>query len=218
MEDASTVLNTEIPSVKAEELLPLDQPSTQPPESLPQPTNDKSPNIPEPGKITPDIKQEPPAQPNNSVTDAPGADPQLSGDSGGMNLDSMFPAGSGEGNLDMAMEFTSDEAGDQNFLAGNSLFGMGDNQNKNQDSMSSLLPGLENYANASGELNMNPQIGNDSAQISPVRKDSVSNVPPGESNFDDLFMDAGNFGGGGEDLLNEDALVEIGDLDDSWLD
>lgn len=205
------------PSVKMEQTLSQDQLSTQPSEH-PQPPNDKTTDIPDPPKKTP--KPEPSAPDNNGTTSAPGTDPQLPGDPASMDLDSMFPSGPGEGggggNPGLAMEFPSDEAGDQNFLAG---FSVGDNQNKPQDSMSSLLPGLENYANASGELNLNPQAGNNSAQVSPTRKDPVNNVPPGESNFDDLFMDAGNFGGNsGEDLLNDEALVEIGDLDDSWFD
>ncbi|KAK2755113.1 hypothetical protein FQN54_006642 [Arachnomyces sp. PD_36] len=209
-----------------------DQPPAQQPQPHPQPPNENPPETSDSTKPIPDIKPEPSTQPNDPITATSTTNPPFPGDATTMDFDSMFPPGSGDAtNLDMTMDFPSDEAGDQNFLAANNLFGTSDttnnqnNQPKPQDTMNSLLPGLENYANAAGELTMNPTMGNDSsAQISPTRKDSMSNIPPGESNFDDLFMDAGSFAGGaggggaGEDLLNDDALVEIGDLDDSWLD
>lgn len=218
MKDTPTAANGEDPTKKAEEPSPNDQLFAEPSGFHPLPPDDKAPDIPGPAKKAPSDKQEPPVPTTDDATGAPSTDPPPPGDSTGMNFDSMFPADSGQdGNIDLTMEFPSDEAGDQNFLAG---FSVGDGQNKsNQDSMGSLLPGLENYANASGELNMNPPATTDPAQVSPTRQDSLNNAPPGESSFDDLFMDAGNFGGSGgdDDLLNGDSL-QIGDLDASWLD
>ncbi|KAK2745249.1 hypothetical protein FQN57_003944 [Myotisia sp. PD_48] len=113
--------------------------------------------------------------------------------------------------------------------------------------ISSLLPGLETYANAATDVNildMLPpgtipsaeasklaQAGSSMANLSqnthtnpsilPTTMmdegridESMDDVPLMESNFDNLFVGAGDFGDDADDLMNNG---EIGDLDDSWL-
>ncbi|KAL2005496.1 hypothetical protein VTN00DRAFT_2707 [Thermoascus crustaceus] len=114
-------------------------------------------------------------------------------------------------------------------------------------SISSLLPGLESYAaNAVGDdFNVElQQVGNDTSQQqqqpqqhqaqqqqqqqgqqreqqqqSEAQKDKGPEevIAPGESSFDDLFMEGDNFGGEGDDsMLGGDGLMDIGELDDAW--
>lgn len=114
-------------------------------------------------------------------------------------------------------------------------------------SISSLLPGLESYAaNAAGDdFNVElQQVGNDTSQQqqqpqqlqaqqqqqqqgqqqeqqqqSEAQKDKGQEevIAPGESSFDDLFMEGDNFGGEGDDsMLGGDGLMDIGDIDDAW--
>lgn len=56
----------------------------------------------------------------------------------------------------------------------------------------------------------NEQFGNNAEDI----------MGPGESSFDDLFMESENMGGneqGDQDLLGGDGLMQLNELDDSWL-
>ena len=78
------------------------------------------------------------------------------------------------------------------------------------------LQGLESYANALAE---DPSTSNEQASSGPASAKHeerspempMEDIPPTESNFDNMFVGA-DFGEG-EDLLNN---VEIGELDDSW--
>ena len=83
---------------------------------------------------------------------------------------------------------------------------------------SSLLPGLESYANARAEEPSAPNeqaTNNNGADEAKNEgrpaKMQMEDIPPAESNFDNMFVSA-DFGDG-EELLNN---VEIGDLDESW--
>ncbi|EFR00336.1 hypothetical protein MGYG_03338 [Nannizzia gypsea CBS 118893] len=104
-------------------------------------------------------------------------------------------------------------------------------------SIGSLLPGLETYANAGDEAIMDllPSTGQPNGQVNgqtsvpqtsqsnvqnqnnttaenPRRDVVMDDVP--ESNFDDLFVGSGDFGGDADDLMMNTA--ETTDLDDSW--
>ncbi|EGE04781.1 hypothetical protein TEQG_03954 [Trichophyton equinum CBS 127.97] len=104
-------------------------------------------------------------------------------------------------------------------------------------SIGSLLPGLETYANAGDEaiLDLLPPTGQPNGQANgqsatqqnnqnnaenrnntttenPRRDVVMDDVP--ESNFDDLFVGSGDFGGDADDLMMNTA--ETTELDDSW--
>lgn len=105
-------------------------------------------------------------------------------------------------------------------------------------SIGSLLPGLETYANAGDEpiMDLLPSTGQSNGQVNAPsgsqqnsqsnarnqnntttenpRRDVVMDDVP-ESNFDDLFVGSGDFGGDAEDLMMNTA--ETTELDDSWL-
>lgn len=143
--------------------------------------------------------------------------PQLDGAGDEMNFDQMLATtGQAPNDFDLNFNFSNDEIGNQNFLA--AAFGT-TNANAGSDataldtgaaSISSLLPGLESYAtnNDGGDsFNFNlPKLGDSS-------KDDLT--APGESSFDDLFLEKDNVDGD-ENLLGGD-MMDLGELDDSWL-
>ncbi|KAL1969293.1 hypothetical protein VTN77DRAFT_9485 [Rasamsonia byssochlamydoides] len=157
-----------------------------------------------------------------------------------MNFDSMIPVtGDGANDFDLHLNFANDEIGNQNSLAGTNFMDSGAGgtmnaggtsneqpQNQQQSSISSLLPGLESYAanNAGDDFNIELQKFNNEMgqhqqssgqQNTAQAQDNV--MAPGESSFDDLFMEKDNNGGEGEgNLMGGDGLMDIGELDDSW--
>lgn len=148
-----------------------------------------------------------------------------------MNFDSMLAAtGEATNAFDLNFNFTNDEIGDQNFLAGtdfgntNSGIAGETNNDHGTSSISSLLPGLESYAtdnNAGDNFNFDlPKLGDQPLNSLNVSGFDGSNdqddlMGPGESSFDDLFMEKDNLEG--EDSLLGGNLMDIGELDDSWL-
>lgn len=165
------------------------------------------------------------------------AHPSTSGEE--LNFDSVLPVtGDGANDFDIHLNFANDEIGNQNFLAGTNFMDSNagnvnaggtnnneqarDQQQQQQSSINSLLPGLESYAanNAGDDFNIELQKFNEemNRQSNGQRNAGQDEVmAPGESSFDDLFMEKDNSGGDGdENMLGGDGLVNIGDLDDSW--
>jgi hypothetical protein len=137
-----------------------------------------------------------------------------------MNFDQMLATtGQAPNDFDLNFNFTNDEIGDQNFLAGadfgntNTTMG-GDTHNDNgANAISSLLPGLESYAsnNAGDSFSFDlPKLG-DHGNGS---HDDL--MAPGESSFDDLFLEKNDLEGD-DSLLAGGDLMDLGELDDSWL-
>ena len=85
-------------------------------------------------------------------------------------------------------------------------------------SLDSLLPGLETYANQTGDdlgMNFDSNTGMDGTGGAST---NIFDLPDlGDSTFDDLLMDdslGGGMGsGGGDDMLNDDSMMNMGDLD-----
>lgn len=135
-----------------------------------------------------------------------------------MNFDQMLgTTGQAPNDFDLNFNFTNDEIGDQNFLAGadfgnaNATMGGDTNNDNGANAISSLLPGLESYAsnNAGDSFNFDlPKLGGNGAH------DDL--MAPGESSFDDLFLEKNDLEGD-NNLLAGDELMSLGELDDSWL-
>jgi len=144
---------------------------------------------------------------------------------GELNFDSILPAtGGGVNDYEINLDFGNDDLGNQNFLSSTNFLdpgagstnaeGAAANQNKDQNgSIHPLLPGLESYASAGDDFNLELQKANDEA---PQRSETLRHsnqediMGPGESNFNDLFMEAENFG---EEELGDGGLMGMGDLD-----
>ncbi|EED14843.1 conserved hypothetical protein [Talaromyces stipitatus ATCC 10500] len=138
-----------------------------------------------------------------------------------MNFDQMLATtGQPPNDFDLNFNFANDAIGDQNFLAGadfgnaNTTMSGETNNDNGANAISSLLPGLESYDtdnNAGDNFNFDlPKLGDN--QGNGVQDDLMA---PGESSFDDLFMEKDNLEGD-ENLLAGN-LMDLGELDDSWL-
>jgi len=156
-------------------------------------------------------------------------------------------ASGGTNAFDLNLDFSNGEIGNQNFLSGSNFGNSASNaQGKDQGgSISSLLPELESYAaNAGDDFNVElQQVGNDTSQQQqqpqPQQAQQQQNqqqqqqqqqqpeaqkdkgqeevMAPGESSFDDLFMENDNVGGeGNENMMGGDGMMDIGELDDAW--
>ena len=103
------------------------------------------------------------------------------------------------------------------------------NMTNDPTSFNSLLPGLESYANEAGDdfggLDLT-QSGPDTDGNMTGKDHNFEGMPQmqGSNAFDELIGDGtlgeglGNLEGDGmDDLFNDDALMELGDLDDTWL-
>ncbi|OJJ49825.1 hypothetical protein ASPZODRAFT_128356 [Penicilliopsis zonata CBS 506.65] len=146
-----------------------------------------------------------------------------------ISFDSMLADTTGEPNeFDLHLDFGNDEVGNQNFLAGSS-FNMGAGT---QD-----VTGMEESTNDAGDINDNnrQQGGEDHLMMhtldgGPMNLDlpvsqgegqgsSEDGIAPGESSFEDLFLEADGFGDDGlgeHGLLEGDGMMNVNELDDNW--
>ncbi|EAW07643.1 uncharacterized protein ACLA_023570 [Aspergillus clavatus NRRL 1] len=148
-----------------------------------------------------------------------------------INFDSVLPdTGGGPNEFDLHLDFGDDDIGNQNFLSGSGLgsAGMGGEPSADQ-------PGaLDSAFPEAGDDGGNIPSGGDAFDLEFQKADTFPGqgqpadgqtgnnaddvIGPGESSFDDLFMENENFGGdglGGQNLLG-DELMNINELDDSW--
>ncbi len=141
-----------------------------------------------------------------------------------INFDSLLN-NQGPNEFDLNLDFGEDgNAGNESFF--NATFG-------NQDAGSGLDAGNTQMSNTeSGQDNNALQTGGDAFDL---ELEKFSGQPgdasgqfdgntedimgPGESSFDDLFMESENLGGNGnenQDMLPGDGLMQLDELDDSW--
>ncbi|KAL2841567.1 hypothetical protein BJY01DRAFT_8315 [Aspergillus pseudoustus] len=130
-----------------------------------------------------------------------------------INFDSLLN-NQGQNEFDLTLDFGDDNnAGNESFF--NANFGdpdAGDTQ------LSSVEPARENALPTGGDafdLELQKFSGDPNEQFGTSTEDLMA---PGESSFDDLFMESENLGGnenGDEDLLGGD-LMQLNELDDSW--
>lgn len=134
-----------------------------------------------------------------------------------INFDSVLND-TGANEFDLHLDFGDDDIGNQNFLSGTNMVDSG------LGSGAENAPGVENNA-------ANTSIGGDAFDIELQKANaSDSGIPgqtdnqgannqedmmgPGQSSFDDLFMDHDSMGD--PNFLEGDGLMNINELDDSW--
>jgi hypothetical protein len=96
-------------------------------------------------------------------------------------------------------------------------------QANNSGSLDSLLPGLANYANQTGDdimMNFNSSnAGGTGMDGAAGAQSNMFDLPDlGDSTFDDLLNDdsfGGGMGGAGDDMLDDDSMMNLGEFDDS---
>lgn len=194
-----------------------------PPLSQPQPVAES----PSPEKV--DLKKEEPtvAEPQVTPTTVPEPQPKevkvkeeneqgASAPAQEINFESVLNDTGGASTFDLDLDFGNDDTGNQAFLSG-TTFGSTEKPNA---SMPPDIP-MENtiptpagggafdmeLERTDGDTNMFPEQGTGTDDM----------MGPGESSFDDLFMETENFGEGGDlNHLEGDSLMNISELDDNW--
>ncbi|RAL07657.1 uncharacterized protein BO97DRAFT_244976 [Aspergillus homomorphus CBS 101889] len=152
-----------------------------------------------------------------------------------LNFDSMLNDNPGPNDFDLNLDFGDDEVGNDDFLAGSHLV-PASSGNEGNDQSGNATTGLAGTDNLTGTM----PTGGDAfdlelqkAEAFSTQVDTLTGPPldgqggggledvmaPGESSFDDLFMENDTFGGDGAGdagLIDGDELVDINELDDSW--
>ncbi|KAL4964548.1 uncharacterized protein BDV14DRAFT_75881 [Aspergillus stella-maris] len=158
------------------------------------------------------------------VNIAPTQDAQATGEQEEINFDSLLN-NQGSNEFDLNLDFGDDNnAGNENFF--NANFGdpsAGSGLDTGNFQMAGTESGQDSNALPTGgdafdlELQkFSTQPGDPNDQFGDNTEDIMG---PGESSFDDLFMESENIGGndnGDQDLLAGDGLMQLNELDDSW--
>ncbi|KAJ5291555.1 hypothetical protein N7478_000806 [Penicillium angulare] len=137
----------------------------------------------------------------------------------GLNFDSVLnEGGGGSGSFHLSLDF-DDDMGNQAFLSGSAFGSTGPNDQKTGTSQP---PENSMTAPAGGgafDMELQKSEGDPTGNIFPDQGTGMDDLMgPGESSFDDLFMETENMGGDGTDLnqLEGDSLMNLNELDDNW--
>ncbi len=156
-----------------------------------------------------------------------------------INFESMFDDAVGNGNndeIDFGLDFSNDAGNaqalldDDPFSTGVSIGDVPAVAAATTEDIDSLLPGLESFANATGDfsmIDMPPASATVEAAVTTApdtrpattTADVPTDLLPPESNFDDMFFDSADFtmgDGNGGGSGGDDVFGEIGDFDESW--
>lgn len=196
---------TEQPEVaKVEEAVPVTQES--------QPMKEEPENNDEPATAAPDQSPNKPEE---------------------ISFHSMLNDNSAPNEFDLNLDFGDDDLGNENFLSGSNFANAVDSTNGHTNehdpsgNTAMELQGTGANGPASGdafdlELQKTETPGVENSNQQPdaqIGNNTEDIMGPGESSFDDLFMENENFGGeAGEDpnLLEGDGLMNITEIDDNW--
>lgn len=144
-------------------------------------------------------------------------DQAFSGATEGMQFNTVLDEGGAPTSFDLNYDFGNDDMGNQAFLSG-TAFGT---TTTGADKSGTSLPPTDNatMAPAGGgafDLELGKTLDTNSFPDQGTGMEDM--MAPGESSFDDLFMENENLGEPGGDLhqLEGDSLMEINELDDSW--
>ncbi|KAJ5082561.1 hypothetical protein N7532_011604 [Penicillium argentinense] len=137
----------------------------------------------------------------------------------GLNFDSVLNDTGGSNSFDLNLDFGNDDMGNQAFLSGTTF---GNTPATGADKPNASLPADNTNTvpapAGGGAFDMELQKTDGDANMFPEQGTGTDDIMPGESSFDDLFMETENFGEGTGDLnqLEGDSLMNISELDDNW--
>ncbi|KAL4934701.1 uncharacterized protein BDV17DRAFT_249979 [Aspergillus undulatus] len=155
---------------------------------------------------------------------APAQDAQNSGNPEEINFDSLLN-NQGPNEFDLNFDFGNDgNAGNDNFFNANfgePSAGSGPEPGNTQMSTAESSHGTSALPAGGDAFDLELQIFSDQPgdQNEPFGGSTEDIMGPGESSFDDLFMENENTGraeNGDADLLGGDGLMQLNELDDSW--
>lgn len=134
----------------------------------------------------------------------------------GVQFDTVLDDGGAPNSFDLNYDFGNDDMGNQAFLSGTAF---GSTSTGPDKSGTSLLPTDNGTTAPAGGGTFDLELGKtldagDSFDPGTGMEDMMG---PGESSFDDLFMESENLGETGDlNQLEGGSLMEINELDDSW--
>ncbi|KAJ5166907.1 uncharacterized protein N7482_005688 [Penicillium canariense] len=145
-----------------------------------------------------------------------GTDQALPGATEGVNFDSVLDEGGAANSFDLNLDFGNDDMGNQAFLSGTAF---GNNATSGTDKAGPSLPTDNPTAASAGGDTFDMELGRpDDNEPFPDQGNGMEDIMgPGESSFDDLFMENENLDDTGDlSRLEGDSLMNINELDDSW--
>jgi hypothetical protein len=168
--------------------------------------------IPPPQPSEPSVKTE-----EKETAGVAPIDQKFPGGTESIQFDTVLDEGGAPNSFDLNYDFGNDDMGNQAFLSG-TAFG---STTTGPDKPGVSLPPTDNAtAIPAGGGAFDMELGKtDGANPFPDTGTGMEDMmAPGESSFDDLFMENENFGEAAGDLhqLEGDSLMEINELDDSW--
>ncbi|KAJ5664100.1 hypothetical protein N7507_004831 [Penicillium longicatenatum] len=139
------------------------------------------------------------------------------GDADGINFDSVLNENGGSNSFQLSLDFGDDDMGNQAFLSG-TAFGTsapGETPGTSQpENSAAMAPG------GGVAFDMEIQKSEGEPQTFPDQGNTMDDLMgPGESSFDDLFMETENMGDDGTGDLNQlegDSLMNLNELEDNW--
>ncbi|KAJ5806500.1 uncharacterized protein N7503_004102 [Penicillium pulvis] len=138
------------------------------------------------------------------------------GDADGINFDSVLNENGGSSSFQLSLDFGDDDMGNQAFLSG-TAFGTsapGETPGTSQPENSAAMAPA-----GGGAFDMELQKSEGEPQTFPDQGNAMDDLMgPGESSFDDLFMETENIDDGTGDLnqLEGDSLMNLNELEDNW--
>lgn len=136
-----------------------------------------------------------------------------------LNFDSVLNTTGGSNSFDLHLDFGNDDMGDQAFLSGtafgNTVSAGNDNPSTSQPTGSDTTPAPA----GGGAFDLELQKAGGENPFPGQEGGTEDIMGPGESSFDDLFMETENMGDNGTGDLNQlegDTLMNLNELDDNW--
>ncbi|KAJ5682355.1 hypothetical protein N7462_005520 [Penicillium macrosclerotiorum] len=145
------------------------------------------------------------------------ADAAFPGTTEGLNFDSVLQEGGAPNSFDLNLDFGNDDIGNQAFLSGSAFGSTAPGGDSKMDASLSNEPATTAPAGG-GAFDLELQKADDSNPFPDQGTGMEDIMAPGESSFDDLFMETENLGDNAGDLnqLEGDSLMNISELDDNW--
>ncbi|KAJ5161498.1 hypothetical protein N7492_006890 [Penicillium capsulatum] len=149
------------------------------------------------------------------ATNTGSADQLLTGATDGLNFDSVLNEAGGSNSFNLSLDFGDDDMGNQAFLSG-SAFG---NNAAPEGGKPETSQAPESTTAPAGGDAFDMELQKTEGDPFPEDGNAMDDIMgPGESSFDDLFMETENLGDGSGDMnqLEGDSLMNLNELDDSW--
>lgn len=185
---------------------------SQPPETIKMEVEPEAPKSEEDAAVGEPVPADSKVAPHGEQTsvkeekgDAMG---QFPGTDEDLTFDSVLNDPGSSNEFGLSLDFNDDDMGNQAFLSGSNFTGGADQSNTPQPPT----------GGSAFDMELQKTEGDGSNFLEPGNGNSEDFMGPAESNFDDLFLDSGNFeeGEGDFNALEGGSLMNVNELDDNW--